>query len=297
MGTLPEGERSGSGTGFGHGNEISLPNLMKHAIRLTRFTSLPPTRRGLVPWYAACLLSLASPLLAADKLDRVLDEQTNIQQEATRSQKRIDALDDETRRLLAEYRQLQADVDNLRRYNEQMRRIVSAQEAELDDLEVQMAEVETTQQRILPLTVDMVDALEAFIAADTPFLREERSLRIAGLRELLDMPDTSIAEKYRRVLEAYRIEADYAYNIEAYTGELSLELTNRTVDYLRLGRTGLYYLSLDRREAGIWDPATDAWHRLDERYLDGIQQAIRVARKQATPELLTLPVRAAEMLP
>ena len=100
-----------------------------------------------------------------------------------------------------------------------------------------------------------------------------------------------------RILEAYRIEADYAYSIEAYTGSLGRNGDSHTVDFLRLGRSGLYWLSLDRTRAGLWDPRTDRWLDLDASYAGPIEHSIRVARKQAPPELLRLPVWTAGPMP
>ena len=57
---------------------------------------------------------------------------------------------------------------------------------------------------------------------------------------------------------------------------------------------GLYYLSLDRSEAGIWNPDSRSWTRLDSRYLDAMDYAVRVAREQAPPNLLELPLWSTE---
>jgi len=55
----------------------------------------------------------------------------------------------------------------------------------------------------------MVDTLDKFVAEDLPFLKEERTQRVEILKHLLTDPQTGVAEKYRRILEAYQIEADY----------------------------------------------------------------------------------------
>ena len=233
---------------------------------------------------------------SAAPLDHALAERQAMQREATASQQRIDVLDDEAQSLLEEYRATRSELDNLRGYNDQMSRMVEAQEREIESLEGQLQEIEVTRQRILPLMVRMVEVLEQFIALDTPFLPEERRLRLEGLKRLLDDPQVGLAEKYRRILEAYRVENAYAYNIEAYAGALSSdpkgEGASRTVDFLRLGRVGLYYLTFDHSEAGYWDAANDRWQRLDGSWLHAIEQGIRVARKQAPPELIRLPVPA-----
>ena len=255
--------------------------------------TFPSPLRVVLLFLCFCLLLTGRQLRAADTLDRAFTEQRRIQKEAVQSQQRIDEMDDESRRMLEEYRVIQAELDNLETYNSQMQRMVSAQENSIADLEAQIREVDETRRRILPLMVEMVQALEQFVSADTPFLPNERELRLRGLRELLDDPESGLAEKYQRLLEAYRIEADYAYSIEAYTDELILEGEALTVDYLRLGRTGLYWLSLDGSRASLWDARNGRWLSLNSTHSSDIEQAIRVARKQAPPELLRLPVPAA----
>ena len=67
----------------------------------------------------------------------------------------------------------------------------------------------------------------------------------------------------------------------------------RTVDFLRIGRVSLYYLSLDGVEAGIWHD--NAWQKLDDSYRQSISLGLKVAKKQLPPDLLVLPVRTAEV--
>jgi Protein of unknown function (DUF3450) len=105
---------------------------------------------------------------------------------------------------------------------------------------------------------------------------------------MMDRSHVDLAEKYRRLLEAYQVEAEYGRTIEAYRGDLNGK--NQTVDFLRFGRLALYYLTLDRREAGYWDKRSNAWRPLPPEYRSAIEQGVRIARKQAPPDLLKLPV-------
>ena len=66
------------------------------------------------------------------------------------------------------------------------------------------------------------------------------------------------------------------------------------MDYLRVGRLALYYVSLDRSEAGLWQPATRQWQTLEGDAVDMLDFALRVARKQAPPNLLQLPLWTGE---
>jgi hypothetical protein len=85
---------------------------------------------------------------------------------------------------------------------------------------------------------------------------------------------------------------EYGRTIEAYRGELVVSDEARTVDFLRIGRVGLYYQTLDGNESGRWNNSRGAWELLDSGYRTSVRDGLRIARKQTPPELLTLPVNA-----
>ena len=241
---------------------------------------------------SSMLLPFSQIQAAADPLERALDSsRVNTRQEA-KTQQRIDKLDDETKQMLEEYQRLSRELDVLKVYDDQLERLVASQAEEKTSIRQQMQGLELTQREIVPLMLRMLTWLEEFVAVDQPFLPEERNQRVQQLKELMDRADVSVGEKYRRVLEAYQIEMDYSRTIEASRGELASGDRTRTVDFLRIGRVGLYYLTLDRAEVGFWNPATSQWEVLPERYNQSILNGLRIARKQAAPDLLRLPVSA-----
>lgn len=245
-------------------------------------------------WLLLGLLAAGiQPLYAAqDALQRSIDASMANTRDEARSQGRIDKLDDETKAMLEEYQRLSRELDVLKVYDDQLERLVASQEEEKASIQRQMQDLELTQREIVPLMLRMVTRLDEFLAVDAPFLPEERRQRVAQLKAMLDRADVSVGEKYRRVLEAYQIEMEYGRTIEASRGELSGDGVTRTVDFLRVGRVGLYYMSLDRDEVGFWNPQTSAWEVLPEHYNLAIRNGLRIARKQAAPDLLRLPVAA-----
>jgi hypothetical protein len=110
---------------------------------------------------------------------------------------------------------------------------------------------------------------------------------------MMGRADVSLSEKYRRIMEAYQVETEYGRTIEAYQAGLPSDGDNRTVDFLRIGRTSLYYLTLDGREAGVWDSNHQSWQSLPDSYLQAVADGLKVARKQLPPDLLVLPVKTA----
>lgn len=229
--------------------------------------------------------------LQAASLDTALDESQRLAAEAKASQSRIEQLDDSARQAFNEYRSAVQQAEALKAYNQQLVELTAAQRQELEGFQRQLDGIERTQEAVVPQLARMLEVLEQFIAADLPFLPEERADRLASLQDMQARADVSLAEKYRRILEAYQIESDYGRTLEAWRGELPSGDGTRSVEFLRLGRTMLYYQTLDAHESGWWNPSTRSWELLDSAARRPITQAIAIARQQQAPAWLDLPVR------
>jgi len=243
---------------------------------------------------AVVLFVGSSDLLAQQAVEAALDTQNASLQTSVDVQKRIDALDDETRDLLFEFRSTLSQVEDLTAYNDQLELLVGTQRVEIADYERQFQQIEITKRRILPLIVRMIEVLDEFVAVDIPYLETERGMRIAELKKLMARPEVPTSEKYRRVTEAYQIELEYGHTIEAYEGEMTFNNETRTVAFLRFGRLGLYYMTLDGLEIGYWNNLNDDWVVLDDEFRQPLDRAIRIARKQLPPDLIRLPIPAPE---
>ena len=255
--------------------------------------------KNLIVKTIATIPLLCTPLLlpvtsSAEALQQSisLTKKNNRQEQLT--QQRIDTISEQTRAMLEEYHALSRELDALSVYNDQLQRLTASQEEEKALIQQQMEEIELTQQEIMPLMLRMIDQLNAFVVNDTPFLRGERLQRVTLLRELMDRSDVSVAEKYRRVLGAYQVELDYGRTLEAYRDEIEIDDTVRTVQFLRAGRVGWYYQTLDGHQAAYWDARDQTWVPVKASQRLAIRRALRVASQQAAPELLELPVNAAK---
>lgn len=243
---------------------------------------------------AGLALVVSSVAFAAAPLDTAVETHVETQQEGARSQEQVETLDDGTQALVHEYRNGLRELEALKTYHQQLAREVKSQEAERVAVDKQLADIEVTQRSILPLMLRMHDVLVQYVTLDTPFLEQERSKRLDDLKTMMDRSDVTLAEKYRRLMEAYQVETEYGRTIEAYRGDLKTDDKSRAVDFLRFGRVGLYYLTLDRREAGYWDNGPRRWVVLPTEYRIDIERGLRIARKQAAPDLLKLPVPGPE---
>ncbi|WP_284450940.1 MULTISPECIES: DUF3450 domain-containing protein [Methylophaga] len=234
---------------------------------------------------------LALPFLAnAGALDEAIDTQVNTDIAAQKSQEKIDNLSDETTDMLAEYRDVLRQTQSLKSYNDQLQSLVNSQQEEMASIAEQLNNIETTQHDIVPLMLKMIDVLQQFVSLDVPFLKQERQTRLEALTAMMGRADVSLAEKYRRIMEAYQVETEYGRTIEAYQADLEDGEMKKTVDFLRIGRVSLYYLTLDGKEAGMWDNDKKQWVVLSDDYIQSITDGLKVAKKQLPPDLMVLPV-------
>ena len=234
--------------------------------------------------------SLSLPAFAAGELNQSQQTLKESHREGAQVQRNIDQLDLKTREMYEEYSAVLRQAELVEAYNRQLARMIEDQQRELEDIEAQLISLAETEQATLPLLVRMQKMLAQFVAADLPFLLEERNQRVERLARLLDRADVSLAEKYRQILEAYQIEAEYGRTLEAWNGTLKQKDSQREVTFFRLGRVGLYYQSLDGEESGRWNRAQSSWERLDDQFNWSIRKGISVARQQSVPELLELPL-------
>ncbi len=244
-----------------------------------------------------CLLSLLLcwPVLGFSQatVDKVLTTEDARTEENIEAQRQVERIDDVQKDLLGEYRTVLKLVDGLKVYNGLLEKQIANQRAELTAIEQSIENVSLIERQIVPLMMRMIDALEQFVALDVPFLPEERAERVKGLREMMERSDVTVAEKLRRVFEAYQIENDYGRTIEAYKGSLAVSGESREVDFLRIGRVALLYQTLSGEESGVWHQTNRQWQPLaPEVYKRPIATGLRIARDRLAPELVTVPVPA-----
>jgi len=247
-----------------------------------------------------CLSMLCIPAWSQAEtttLDTAIQDTVKTNEESQLSQRTIDHLADDANAMLQEYRATLQQTDSLKSYNQQLEKLITTQNETLVSIVKQLASVEETQRNIVPLMLNMIDVLEKFIALDMPFLTEERQARLQIIKEMMDRPDVSLPDKYRRIMESYQIEMDYGRTINTSSDTIELDNKKYTVDTLRIGRVVLLYQTLDGRHSGYWDKQEKTWKTLPAEYNQSIAKGILIARKQSPPDLFNIPVQAPERSP
>lgn len=236
-------------------------------------------------------LMFSAGIAQAQVLDRSIEVENRITRQAAEAQEQINQVDEQTQQLIDEYRRVLAETESLRQYNQQMQRIVDNQEDEIVSINEQLAGLEQTNRDVVPLMIEMANRLEELVQADLPFRLQERLDRAENVVDLLDRSDITNSEKYRMILEAYQAELEYGRTMEAYRGALP---DGQQVQFLRVGRTLLFWQSLDGNTTGWWNPLSRQFEQLDTRYRIPVSDGLEIARNQVAPDLIRLPVPSPE---
>ena len=240
------------------------------------------------------LMLISIPMiLPAQVLSQILETQTERTLIAQESQVRVDKVVTQTRSMEDQYRANLKEIDGLRIYNKLLELQVENQERVKVDLEQSIANVAIVNRQIVPVMTRMIDSLEQFIALDVPFLNQERTDRVEDLKELMSRQDVTVAEKFRKVTEAYQIENDYGRTIETYKDTLDLDGAILELDFLRIGRIALMYQSVDGKISGVWNQDTQSWDDASSQR-NQIKLGLSIAKKQVPPDLVILPVDSPE---
>ncbi|MEM7016441.1 MAG: DUF3450 domain-containing protein [Pseudomonadota bacterium] len=213
------------------------------------------------------------------------------------SQAKIDELNEEARDLLAEYKTVMKEVEGLRVYNRQQEKQIADQNKQIAKLDESIDRVESIERQITPLMLKMVEALKQFVELDVPFRMEERRDRIAFLDEVMGRSDVTVAEKFRQVFEAYKLENEFGRTIEAYKDTLEIGGGKREVDILKIGRVALLYQSADGQLTGAWNQEARQWEELGVVYRSQVRDGLQIAKNTKSPDLLMMPIAAPKDAP
>ncbi|MDQ7050840.1 MAG: DUF3450 domain-containing protein [Enterobacterales bacterium] len=246
----------------------------------------------------ATALTLGALFMAGNALAGPYDTSVSIEKKINKdtkaAQKRVDRFAEQAVDLNAEYKSTLQLIDSLRIYNNQLELLIKSQEEEMASIKREMATIDATERGAIPLMNEMIASIDNFVQIDMPFKKEKRTERINKLKNYMIRADIPNSEKYRKILEAYQAEIGYGESISAYQDTIMDGSEEVQVEFLQVGRVALVYLTLDGKSAGFWNIEKKQYEELDDSYIRSIQQGIKMANKQATMNLIELPIPAAK---
>jgi hypothetical protein len=252
---------------------------MKHfSLKRILFFSLCLLLLGPVPGFSA---------QTAEKVKKKVDYSIATRQKI---QKQMDQWEQEKSGLVGEYEQLKQQQELLVAANAALITQAHAQQAVLEGLVAQKEANLNIQREMLPFLKEVYTSLEEMVANDAPFLQEERKTRLQKMALFMDDVEISIAEKYRKVMEALFVEAEYGNTIEVTQDKINLSGGEVLADVFRLGRISLFALTLDHQSAGVFNVAENRWDPLEKGQLQSVVAAVEMGKKRRTVEVISLPI-------
>lgn len=233
----------------------------------------------------------AGPALAETSVSRDIEAPVQTAVDTRQAaQKAHEKWDREQRKLVAAYERLKSENDQLTEARARLFKEASRQEKANQALVQEHEEAQRIQNEMHPFLKELTDRMKALVAGDAPFLSQERNTRLARLSAVLDDPEISAAEKYRKTMEALFIEAEYGNTIEVYQEKIRMNNTQVLGNIFRLGRVSLFFLSLDRGRAAVFNVAEGIWTDLDPSQVQAVAGAVDMAGKHRPVEVIALPL-------
>ena len=149
-----------------------MPKLSIHQLKLAGFS--------------ACAGFLLIGSLQAQTLEPSVQVETKINKDAATSQQRVTNFAQQSQDLLTEYRSVVRETESLKIYNDNLEKVVTDQRNEIQSINRQLGGLEETNRGVVPLMLEMIDALDRIVEADIPFRIDERRARVERLRNMMD---------------------------------------------------------------------------------------------------------------
>ena len=249
---------------------------------------------GLFPLLALLLVAgLQTKIVYGAELDTVIKAGVDKTAAAQASQRRIDNTVAQSDKLLRQFQLVNKQIEGLQVYNAQLTRQIDDQRQTMADIQESVENAALIERQIIPLSLNMLDALEQFIRLDLPFKIEDRQTSVDQVRDNMDSARFSAAEKSRQVLELYAIESEYSTTLEQFDGVLTIDGQARQGAFLRVGRIALLFQTSDQSLTEVWNKTERQWQTVAAGdYRRAVAGAIRMAKKQAPLDMIKLPIAA-----
>ena len=207
------------------------------------------------------------------------------------TQKKEDGWADEKASLTAELKEKRQQQELLTKQRQCLRKQMALMQKKVVESKRRVGEVERIRLEMRGFLEETFLRLHEQISSELlPFLVDERRKRLVMLEELLLDDTVATAEKFRRLMEALQIEADYGRDMEVVRESIQLGRESLVMDVLRIGRLSLFSRTPDGSRIAVFDQAAGSWQPLADSYGRSLRQAIEVANKTRPVEIVRLPL-------
>jgi len=204
-------------------------------------------------------------------------------------QRQVEAEQAKIGRLRNELQQQQLRLRWTRLQRDKHRTYLENERAELAGLQQQRDQLQQLSLQLDPWLEEQYRALQAHRQQDLIFLPRERDLRLQRLRQSLDDPAATAADRLRRLLEAWLVEAGYGHSLELREATITLDSQPLAGDLLRIGRLLLLFRTPDGEHLARRLPGGD-WQPLGSEWAPAVERALEMASRRRAQELVSLPL-------
>ena len=223
----------------------------------------------------------------ADQVTAPVSETLVVQQQ---SQQDADAWQAQRQALVTQLTALQQQQQQLQNKKTALVQRVDTQRQAVVELTRTIEESKRLTDEMVPFLGETAELLTQHVVHDLPFLQSERQARLGHLTTDLSDPQLAVGEKFRRLMEALRVESEYGRDIEVLQQTLLIDGRDLLMNQLRIGRLALFAQSLNGEQSVIYDMASQSWQNLDRQYNRELGRAIEMGLKHRPIDLLTLPI-------
>jgi hypothetical protein len=162
-------------------------------------------------------------------------------------------------------------------------------EEKIAALHQQATQIQEVESQLLPVLDTTLDRLNTFVLSDFPSALDRRRETIAQTRRMLNDYDTGLLAKTREVFDTMSREVDLGYSVEVEEQKIETDEGIRQVKLLRVGRIGLFAVTLDGRTGFAWDRSLDRFIPLEKSARD-LMEAVEMAEGIRLISLSRLPL-------
>ncbi len=166
--------------------------------------------------------------------------------------------------LINELRQIKIETQWLELQKKKYSGYVASNQRKIEEIEETNSRYAIIALQLESAMIDYLEELKILINEDLPFLTEERQTRIKFLQDSLENPDLSLGEKFRRFAEALNVEAAYGTDMEVNFEDALFDKKPTELLVIRVGRIAYYALTLDMKQAGVWNKEKKSFEKTNE---------------------------------
>lgn len=222
-----------------------------------------------------------------NKVEKPVDEAISILQKTQENEEEWRVLRE---KLSSQLDTLTIQVEQLTNQRDDLKTRVAQTRERIVKKQQQLDAIHQIEEKMAPFLTESVQEMSKLPDQQLPFLTKERTLRMARLQKLMEDPEISLSEKFRKTMEALYIEAEFGLNVESTQEMIDIADQKILVNTFRLGRAGLYYVTLDERQCGFYNLAEKRWDALPDTFLKPLQTAVDIAGKRRPIEFINMPL-------